>query len=284
AGQAIAGVSLGGYGAFKEGLQHPDLWSSMISVSGAHNFLFAPAPPPLPPTVSPPIPITYSRLPPLTGAIAGAPAPPQLGTFVTALNAFGDPVADQAYFRGNMPTDLASNGEGIGIDSFVNDMVARRAQDVGSTPFEVLVFPMNVDMQADFKVAGIPNMFAVHQGNHSDVYRNAWFRGLEEFAFARTQNPGPVPSSFNYRTVRTQFSIWNWAFAGRRSSTEFLDLSNVSCRQLTLSGSGTWTVTPPADCHAQPLRVDLGPSGPADQPAPVLGRTVTVSLVHSRNR
>ena len=278
AGQAIAGVSLGGYGAFKEGLQHPDLWSSMISVSGAHNFLFAPAPPPLPPAISPPIPITYSRLPALSGAVATAPVPSQVGTFVTALNAFGDPAADQAYFRGNMPTDLAANGQGIGIDSFVNDMVPRRTEDASSTPFEVLVFPMNVDMQADFKVAGVLDTFAIHQGNHSDVYRNAWFRGLEEFAFAKTENPDPVPASFNYRTIRTQFSIWNWTFTGQRSSTEFLDLSNVSCRQLTLSGSGTWTVNPPPGCHSGPLKVDLGPSGPVDQPEPVLGRTVTVTL------
>ena len=279
AGQAIAGVSLGGYGAFKEGLQHPDLWSSTISVSGAQNFLFAPAPPVLPPAVSPPIPITYSRLPPLTGAIATAPTPSQVGTFVTALNAFGDPAADQAYFRGNMPTDLAANGKDIGIDSFVNDMVPRRAEDASSTPFEVLVFPMNMDMQADFTAAGVPNTFAVHQGNHSDVYRNGWFRGLEEFAFAKTQNPHPVPASFNYRTIRTQFSVWGWTFTGQRSSTEFLDLSNVSCHQLTLSGSGTWTVLPPPGCHVRSVKVDLGPSGPSDQPVPVLGRTVTVNLV-----
>lgn len=278
AGRALAGVSLGGYGAFKEGLQHPDLWSSTISVSGAHNFLFAPAPPPLPPPVSPLIPITHSRLPPLTGPTATAPTPSQVGTFVTALNALGDPVADQAYFRGNMPTDLASNGDGIGIDSFVNDMVPRRTEDASSTPFEVLVFPMNMDMQADFIAAGVPDTFAIHQGNHSDVYRNAWFRGLEEFAFAKTQDPDPVPASFDYRTIRTQFSIWNWTFTGQRSSTEFLDLSNVSCHQLTLSGSGIWTVTPPPGCRAGPVKVDLGPSGPGNQPVPVLGRTITVNL------
>ena len=278
AGRAIAGVSLGGYGAFKEGLQHPDLWSSTISVSGAHNFLFAPAPPPLPPLVSPPIPIAYSLLPPLTGPIATAPAPSQIGTFVTALNAFGDPVADQAYFRGNMPTDLAANGEGIGIDSFVNDMVPRRTEDSSSTPFEVLVFPMNLDMQADFMAAGVANTFAIHQGNHSDVYRNAWFRGLEEFALAKTQNPGPVPANFDYRTIRTQFSIWGWTVTGQRPSTEFLDLSNVSCHELTLSGSGTWTVTPPPRCGTGPVKVDLGAPGPVDQPVPVLGRTITVNL------
>jgi Putative esterase len=282
AGRAIAGVSLGGYGSFKEGLQHPDLWSSMISVSGAENFLFAPAPPPLPPTVSPPIPIVYQRLPSVTGPVATAPAPSQLGTFLTALDAFGDPAADQAYFRGNMPTDLAVNGRyGIGIDSFVNDMVPRRSQDVSSTPFEVLVFPMNVDMQLDFKAAGVANTFAIHQGNHSDVYRNAWFRGLEEFAFARTVHPDPVPSSFGYRTIRTQFSIWGWHLAGKRTPVEFLDLTGMSCSRITLQGSGVWSVVPPRHCGDRSLVVDLGPSGPTDQPEPVLGRSITIALSRS---
>ena len=279
AGRAIAGVSLGGYGSFKEGLQHPDLWSSMISVSGAENFLFAPAPPPLPPAISPPVPITYVRLPAVSGPLATAAAPPQLGTFLTALNAFGDPTADQAYFRGNMPTDLAANGRSpIGIDSFVNDMVPRRAQDASSTPFEVIVFPMNIDMQLAFKTAGVDNTFAIHPGNHSDVYRNAWFRGLEEFALAHTVNAVTQPATFDYRTIRTSFSIWGWTFSGKRTPIEFLDLENVNCHHVTLQGSGTWTFTPPADCARGTRTVDLGPSGPTDQPVPLLGRSVTVNL------
>jgi hypothetical protein len=192
----------------------------------------------------------------------------------------GDPVADQAYFRGNMPTDLAANGRNIGIDSFVNDMVPRRTQDASSTPFEVIVFPMNVDMQADFLAAGVRNTFAIHQGNHSDVYRNAWFRGLEEFAWAHSIRPSPAPAAFDYRTIRTNFSIWGWTFKGDRVPVEFLQLKDVSCRRLTLEGSGTWTVNPPPACrdHEQAVHVDLGPSGPLDQPVPILGRTVTVFL------
>jgi S-formylglutathione hydrolase FrmB len=279
-GQAIGGVSLGGYGAFKLGLQHPDLYSSMLSVSGAMNFLFAPAPGAVPPLVQSPVPITYEPLPPATGAATSAPLPSQVGTFATALDAFGDPAADQTYFRGNMPTDLAANGEGIGIDSFVNDMVTRRSADASSTPFEVIVFPMNVDMQADFAAAGISNTFAIHQGNHSDVYRNAWFRGMEEFAYAKTLVPEPAPVPFTYRSINTDFTIWGWHFHGVRQNIEFLDLSNVSCQQLTMSGSGSWTVTPPSSCNAKPLHVDLGPPPPVDQPVPAQGSTVTVTLQH----
>ena len=282
ADQAIAGVSLGGYGSFKLGLQHPDEYSSMLSVSGAMNFLFAPAPPATNRAVTPPagspIPIAYSPLPAATGEATSAPLPSQVGTFTTALDAFGDPAADQAYFRGNMPTDLAANGHNIAIDSFVNDMVPARSQDAGSEPFELIVFPMNMDMQADFAAAGVTNTFAIHQGNHSDVYRNAWFRGLEQFAYTRTLQPDRTPANFGYRTISEDFTIWGWHFTGTRADTEFLDLSNVSCRRLTMSGSGSWTITPPDSCHSKPFATNLGPSSPADQPVPVTGTTVTVNV------
>jgi hypothetical protein len=272
----------------------------MISVSGAFNLLFAPAPQPLgitlPVGVQPPIPVAYTRLPAPTGAVAQLPLPSQVGTFVTALTALGDPVADQAYFRGNLPTDLAINARAsagatpsFGIDSFVNDMVPRRPQDIGSEPFELIVFPMNVDMQLAFAQDRVPNTFAIHQGNHSDVYRNAWFRGLEQFAYARLLHPGgsstpqPAPRVFDYRTIATNFSIWGWHFSGTRAPVEFLNITAAGCASLTMQGTGVWHVTPPPSCADHPVSVDLGPASATDDPAalgatPIYGRTVTVRL------
>jgi pimeloyl-ACP methyl ester carboxylesterase len=303
--QSLAGVSLGGYGAYKLGLQHPDRWAAIMSVSGAHNFLFAPAPQPgavtFPVGVQPPIPVAYSPLPPATAAVPTAAAPSQAGTFLTALTALGDPAADQAYFRGNMPPDLAMNGRAyvgsaqiLGIDGFVNDTVPRQPGDAGSTPFEDIVFPMNVDMEEAYAAEAVQNTFAVHQGNHSDVYRNAWFRGLEEYAYARLDHPGvedratAVPTDFDYRTISRAFRIWGWQVRVERPTVEFLTLRSVSCRSLTLQGSGRVTVTVPAACHtglggSRTFTVDLGAPEPVDDPAaagstPVYGRTVTVAL------
>ncbi|HUY62947.1 MAG TPA: alpha/beta hydrolase-fold protein [Acidimicrobiales bacterium] len=312
--RAIAGVSLGGYGAYKLGLQHPDEWTTMMSVSGAHNFLFAPAPEPgevtLPAGVAPPVPVTYTPLPPPTAAVPTAGAPSQVGTFTTAITAFGDPAADQAYFRGNMPTDLAMNGRAfdhqvssLGIDGFVNDMIpmqtlsgdsAAAGNDVSSEPFENIVFPMNVDMESAFAEEGVANTFAVHQGNHSDVYRNAWFRGLEEFAYGRLRHadgggaPPPAPTTFDYRSISTDFSIWGWHIQVDRTPVEFLTMRSVTCSGLTLQGTGVVTVTVPAACHSGSGRsptvvVDLGPSQATSDPSglgatPLYGRTVTVAL------
>jgi S-formylglutathione hydrolase FrmB len=321
---AIAGVSLGGYGAYDLGLQHPDLYAAMLSVSGAMNFLFAPAPQPgmetLPVGVQPPVPVTYEPLPAVTGAVPGLPLPSQVGTFTTALDAFGDPVADQAYFRGNMPTDLAMNARAdapggaqlLGIDDFWNDMVPEQAlsqvaagqspsalqNDVSSEPFENIVFPMNVDMEAAFAEQGVANTFAIHQGNHTDVYRNAWLRGLEEFAYGHLGPAGgSAPASFDYRSISTDFSVWGWQFSSweqgqvgvqPRRTVEFLDLRNVSCQGLTLQGAGVVHVTVPESCPtgsagSRSFDVDLGPDQPVDEPfgagaLPGYGSTVTVPL------
>ncbi|MBV8160860.1 MAG: hypothetical protein JO265_08055 [Acidimicrobiia bacterium] len=313
--RAIAGVSLGGFGAYKLGLQHPDEWTTMMSVSGAHNFLFAPAPQPgtvtLPAGVQPPVPVSYARLPAPTGAAATAPFPSQVGTFITALDAFGDPAADQAYYRGNMPTDLAFNAraydrtgtQALGVDGFVNDMTPAQTlagdagalqSDLSSEPFENIVFPMNVDMEAAFAQQGVANTFAVHRGNHDDRYRNAWFRGLEEFASARlahgngTRSPSPAPAVFDYRTVSRAFPIWGWRFTVDRQPVELLDLRSVSCDGLTLQGSGQVEVSVPRSCRtgvrgASTFSVDLGPAQATDEPValgatPVYGRTVHVTL------
>jgi hypothetical protein len=186
----------------------------------------------------------------------------------------------------------------FGIDGFWNDMVARRPQDTGGTAFEVLVYPMNVDMEEAFVAQGVPHTSAVHQGNHSDVYRNAWFRGLEEFAWARLQHPDgkgdppPSPTTFSYRSIAGDFTIWGWGFHVTRPSVDFLTLRSVTCTGLTLQGSGQVTVTVPAHCGtgvagAPTFTVDLGPPGPIDEPAgagatPVYGRTVSVSLAPLR--
>jgi S-formylglutathione hydrolase FrmB len=307
--RAVAGVSLGGFGAYKLGLQHPDVWTSMISVSGAHNFLFAPAPQPgtvtLPVGVQPPVPVQYTPLPAASGAAAGAPLPSQVGTFITALDAFGDPVADQAYFRNNMPTDLAMNGRAydkkgaqvFGIDGFVNDMTPAQTlsgdtsaiqSDLSSEPFENIVFPMNLDMEAGFAQQNVANTFAIHRGNHSDRYRNAWFRGLEEFAASRTAigTPPSRPAVFDYRTANRDFSIWDWHFTVDRQPTEFLTLRSVSCDGLTLQGTGRVTFTAAPSCglgNHSTFTVDLGPPQATDEPlglgaTPVYGRTVHLTL------
>jgi hypothetical protein len=165
--------------------------------------------------------------------------------------------------------------------------------DISSEPFENIVFPMNVEMEAAFTQQGVANTFAIHRGNHSDRYRNAWFRGLEEFAYARLahadgSSAAPMPPKvFDYRSINRDFSIWNWDFHVDRQPTEFLTLRSVSCDGLTLQGSGTVTVSVAPSCGlgqaGKAIKVDLGPAQATDEPlglgaTPVYGKTVHVDL------
>jgi Putative esterase len=305
--RALAGTSLGGYGSYKNGLQHPDVWTSIGSVSGAHNFLFAPLPDPLnvtsPVGIQPPAPLPYQPLPGIGGRVPLLPDP--LTGFGVALVALGDPAADQAYFRGNMPRDLAMNARAsaggqasLGIRGYVNDTIPRRQQDLtdpGAQAFEDIVFPMNVAMESAFTAEHVERVFEVHPGIHSEPYRGAFVRAQLAYQYARvvhppdafgaTGSPPPPPTTFDYRSIRNDFTIWGWRFHVERQPIEFLNLRSVSCSGLVLQGTGKVDVTVPCAGYTgpNPLSIELGPSFPIDEPGgasalPVYGRTVSVSL------
>jgi hypothetical protein len=309
--QALLGESLGGYGSYAIGLRHPDLFASLGTVSGAMNFLFAPG---IDPGVTPetpgvgtpaqlptvPVPSLGTRVP--LSALPGAAQ-----DFAVALLAFGDPVADQEYFRGHMPRDLARNGyahaghvQSVDLVGFSNDAIPHNPKDlmnpsgtIGAEAFESIVLPMNVDQRLAFRNTGVTWHYGLHPGTHSGEYWNAWLRGLAVHQYAELEHPvggapPPAPTSFDYRSTDPAFAVWGWHFGVQRVDTEFLQLSDVSCHSLTLHGSGQVTVVVPPACHTgraglAKFQVNLGPSGPIDPPAgldgtSVYGRTLTLHL------
>jgi S-formylglutathione hydrolase FrmB len=308
--RSLAGTSLGGFGSYKNGLQHPDLWSSIGSISGAHNFLFAPVPDPLPidaPVhIGPPAALLYTHLPSITSMIPLAALPEAARGFPVSFLVFGDPAQDQAQYRGNMPRDLAMNGRAsaagvssLHIRGFVNDAIPRRREDIGPSypvaqAFEAIVLPMNLGMEAAFRIAGVEHTFEIHPGIHSGVYWNPFLRAQIAAQYARvrhadgTGSPPPLATVFDYRTISTDFTIWGWAFHVAREPVEFLTLNDVSCDGLTLRGSGVVTVSVPPSCGTTlngktTFDVDLGPSWPVDEPAgasdlPAYGVSVRVEL------
>jgi hypothetical protein len=221
---------------------------------------------------------------------------------------FGDPATDQATYRGNMPRDLAMNARaGAGgiaslhIRGFVNDAIPRRAEDFANPAsylvaqaFEGIVLPMNLGMEAAFRLAGVEHEFEIHPGIHSGVYWNPFLRTQIAAQYARarhpdgTGSPPPAPTLFDYRTISTDFDIWGWGFHVSREPVEFLTLRGVSCSGLTLRGSGVVHVTVPTSCGttlngAATFSIDLGPSMPVDEPGgasdvPAYGNSVHVDL------
>ncbi|MGH7856868.1 MAG: hypothetical protein ACREQY_06010, partial [Candidatus Binatia bacterium] len=175
----------------------------------------------------------------------------------------------------------------------------RRTEDLGPSlfgdlAFEALVLPMNAAMDQAFEDQGVERDYELHPGLHSWEYSNAWLRSLLEAQYDRMRqkggagSPPPVPVTFDYRSTDAAFGIWGWAFIVERAVVEFLNLRGVSCNGLTLQGTGTVTVTVPAECGtthdgAATFTVPLGPSHPLSEPAgasasPVYGKTVRIEL------
>lgn len=312
--RAIAGTSLGGYGSYAIGLMHPDLWSSIGAVSGIMNILLLPGLDPVPAVTSPvgvqpPAPVPVVHLPGPAGAsVPLDDVPTQARNFAVATYAFGDPAADQAYYRARMPRDLALNASAwagsspvLVVRGFSNDAVPRRTEDFTDPPsylsaqaFESIVLASNLELNHAFDAEGVRYAYQLHPGIHSDPYWNPWLREQLEAQYAALRHwdgsgsPPPKPTSFSFRSAAAAFSVWGWQVAVDRPTTEFLELDGVSCQGLTLRGTGRVTLTVPGHCHAgvagsRVVHVDLGPAQPTDAPAgadalSVYGRTVHVTL------
>ncbi|MGH7818511.1 MAG: alpha/beta hydrolase [Candidatus Binatia bacterium] len=308
--RALDGESLGGYGSYKNALQHPDLWASVGSISGAHNFLFLPwIDPPTEPSpigfVSP-ADLGYQALPGPTAVVPFADLPEASKGFAVALLALGDPAADQAYFRGHMPRDLAMNArawsgirQALHLRAMVNDTIPRRVEDVTAfSPtavlFEDIVLPMNLEMDLAFRNEGVHHDLEIHPGLHSRPYRDPYLRRQLELHYEELEHPDgsgrPVGAvdEFDYRTISVDFTIWDWRFEVEREPIEFLTLRGVSCQGLTLQGTGRVKVTVAEGCGAglggdRTFTVELGATFPIDEPAglgaaPIYGETKTITL------
>jgi S-formylglutathione hydrolase FrmB len=309
--RALSGTSLGGYGSYAIGLTYPDGWASLGAVSGIMNILLVHGLDPQPggtPSL-PIVPSTKLTVPaPGGGRVPLHLLPSQARGFAAATFAFGDPSADGAYYRGRMPVDLALNAharrhgvQSVAIRGISNDTVSRVPAEATSFPgfevaqaFEDLVFVTNQEMNRSFRSQRVRQHYELHPGIHSDTYWNPWLRQQISAQYRALRHwdgsgsPPRRPRRFDDRSTSKHFSVWGWRIRVRRPAIEFLSLRRVTCAGFTIHGSGHAIVTVPRRCHrgvhgSRRVRVNLGPSQPADAPAGAdssssYGRTVHVHL------
>src|SRR4051812_22296638 len=242
--RSLAGTSLGGYGSYAIGLLHPDFFASIGAVSGIMNILLLPG---LDASadgsragVALPAQLPTTTVPGAAGASAPLDAlPEQARGFAVATYAFGDPSADQSYYRGRMPRDLAINAHALAIShreatqslvvrGFSNDAVPRRPSDFANPPgylgaqaFEAIVRASTVEQNQAFDDADVDQHYELHPGIHSDAYWNPWLRGQLEAQYAAMQHPAPLPTTFAYRSTAAQFEVWGWQVAVKRPASAF---------------------------------------------------------------
>lgn len=278
-GRAIVGYSMGGIGAFANGFQRPDIWSSqgMRSGGGWPEAWFTDKAD-LGLSVAPPVEVPYAPVPGFSSFAAHPTVWEEVLYGPVLTTGFGDPAVDNIWYRGNQAAPLASNVSARGANGrqsthlkyFVNDAIPRRPDDdvVG---FETILYPTNLNLEQVLDHFGIERTFHVGPGDHSSAYAVPYFREQLEQQYANLRHrdgsgdPRPQPASFSYRTIKTDFTVWGWRFHIDREPVEFLHLTDVTCDGLIVRGTGTVTITPPPSCGKASVSVDLGPSQATDE-------------------
>lgn len=227
-GRAVAGLSMGGFGAMSYAARFPDMFAAAGSFSGAVDTdLDYPAGPEG---------LTAA------GAFLG-------GGSVDAC-IWGDPVTQDVRWRADDPTYLAPNlgdtslfiASGNGEPGPYDTPGTSAAEDGG---IEAAIYQMNegfVGALDDAGVAYTPYFYG--PGTHSWPY---WLRDLAHFlpqmvaAFAH--GPAAPPAApFSFRSDAADWSVWGWSFDTDHIVTEFTYLDGVSAGGLRATGSGTLTV------------------------------------------
>lgn len=223
--RAVIGESMGGYGTLMLAARHPDLFTAASSLSGAPDTNFAPGAAAL--TASPAIDLS----------------PPD--------SIYGPRATEEVRWRGHNPTDLASNlrpvdlqlytGNGIPDAREISDVPALCAVESG------IIEPETRSLHNTLASHGIAHEFKAYDwGCHTpSQIQQEITDSLPRFAHLFA-HPGSAPTSFDYRSIEPRFEVFGWSVqADRNRALEFFNLHDVSDTGLTLTGSGTTTVTTP---------------------------------------
>ncbi len=260
--RAVAGFSMGGFGAISYAARHPELFTVAGSFSGQ---------------VDPAIPRMETFLPGFMLFIDSV-----CGQTYQPLGLWGNPATDAVWWRDHDPTDLAGNLSGVSLYFASGNGVPCQPDELQENPLatylESLGYEQAQNFDAALTTAGVAHAADLY-GCGTHVYRfvqrdihRFWPQMLAAFGSAS-------PSSFDYRRADPHSSAWGWTFtADPRRAAEFLDITHASPAGLTLRGSGTETVTtPPLWDPGQ--AVDVHGGSPTHVRADSAGRvTFTVGL------
>ncbi|MFT3864122.1 MAG: alpha/beta hydrolase family protein [Solirubrobacterales bacterium] len=232
--RAIAGVSMGGYGAMMIAARHPDLFADAASISGADD----------------------SNVPELGAAVSLSSTFD--GGAIDAI--YGPRLTQEVRWRGHNPTDLAANLRGLDLqvrtaNGILDPGIGEEllSADTVSCLVEAAVFQGSTSFSAKLDKLGIAHLWKNYgPGCHSPQNFEREIADTltvftEEFA-----DPPAAPSSFDYESIEPSFDIWGWHVAADpKRALEFMRLENVGDEGMTIEGSGTTTVTsPPLFRHA----------------------------------
>lgn len=229
-GRAVAGLSMGGFGAMSYAARHPDLFALAGSFSGAVDNDLA-------------WPIGSEA----QSVAANAPDRKEPDNCI-----WGDPVTSAVEWHTHDPTELAPNLAPVGVSVWSGDGLPDTAPGApawnpGAGATEAGIDQENQAFVGALTAAGQhPLVDFYGAGTHDWFY---WEHDLAQFLGRLPAGfwagKGRAPAMFSYRSAEPRFSVWGWSFNAARSAPEFTYLDDVGAHGFTVRGSGHLTVTPP---------------------------------------
>jgi S-formylglutathione hydrolase FrmB len=209
AGRAVAGLSMGGYGAMIYAAKHPDLFTAAAAFSGAVN-------------------LTHPLLLAVTGTTAR-------GAYAT----------HKLRYESDNPLTLADNLGGIDLTLRTGDGTSGGPLDPdgGFDIVESVVYQSSVALHDRLDRLGIAHVWDYYgAGNHTWPY---WQRDLKETLpgmMKRFRARAPEPKRITYKSADAGYGVYGWSVKVKRKAPEFSKLSRAGRNGFRLTGSGKATV------------------------------------------
>jgi S-formylglutathione hydrolase FrmB len=222
-GRAIAGLSMGGFGAMSYAARHPDLFVFAASFSGIvdnHDSLG-----------------DYQEFDEGLAAQDGGIPGSLWGPFTT----------DSIRWEAHNPVDLAMNLRGLRLEMRTGNGWPGGAYGGGPDPIEMTAHGESVVLNQALDDLKIPHLWDDYgAGAHAWAY---WDHDLQESLpdmMATFADPPASPAIVNFTAVEPDYEGYGWQVELQRPVLEFSTLSGASRSGFSLSGSGSATVTTPA--------------------------------------
>ncbi|MEA2170412.1 MAG: hypothetical protein QOF76_3712 [Solirubrobacteraceae bacterium] len=215
--RAVAGLSMGGGGAFGYAGRFPDKFVAAAAFSGALN------------TNSLPVqPLTAT-----SGLQEGDPT----------ASVYGDRAGQEIRWRGHNGWDLAENLRGLDLTIRTgNGLPGGPGGDTGD-PVEAEVHTESTDMHTRLDALGIPHLFDDYgAGGHAWFYWQRDLKQLMDPLMATFAAPPAPPAKVTYKSIEPSYSVYGWRVQMNRPALEFSELRDADKRGFTLAGSGNASV------------------------------------------
>jgi S-formylglutathione hydrolase FrmB len=232
-GRALAGLSMGGFGAMSYAARHPDLFVAAAAFSGAVDIND---------------PVSGNVIDELSGLDGGPPG-----------SLWGPKATQLVRWKAHNPVDLAGNLQGLRLTLRTGN--GQPGGDFGGGPdgLEMGVHQQMTTLHARLEALGEPHVWDDYgPGAHTWPY---WARDLKQTlpqvmdAFA---NPPAPPARVRIEAVEPRYGAYGWRVRIERPALEFSRLADARKRGFKLTGSGAATVvTPPLYRPRQRFRVRI---------------------------